>query len=140
MERRIDSTERDRIEHESWDLIGYQHVSALSNSGVAAREGRMVVHLRGENLVKSDVITGSSDPFVVFRCGSEKQKAAVKYRTLNPTWNQTFEFPVNPVQRVSGRMLLECRDHDLLRADDFWGTRRSSCARFPTTAPRRNSR
>lgn len=122
VERRIDSTERDRIEHESWDLIGYQHVSALSNSGVAAREGRMVVHLRGgENLVKSDVITGSSDPYVVFRCGSEKQKAAVKYRTLNPTWNQTFEFPVNPVQRVSGRMLLECRDHDLLRADDFLG-------------------
>ena len=122
VERRIDSSERDVIEHESWDLIGQQHVSAILSSGVAAREGRMVVSLRGgENLVKADVITGSSDPYVVVRCGSEKQKTAIKYHTLNPTWNQTFEFPVNPVQRVSGRMLLECRDHDLLSVDDFLG-------------------
>ena len=66
-------------------------------------------------------MTGSSDPYCVLRCGSDEHRSIIKYRTLNPSWGQSFEFSVSPIQRVSGRILIECRDHDLLTEDDFLG-------------------
>ena len=71
--------------------------------------------------VTADLLVGSSDPYCLLRCGSDKHKRAIKYCTLNPSWNQSFEFSVSPIQRVSGRLLIECRDHDLLSDDDFLG-------------------
>ena len=61
-------------------------------------------------MIKSDYLTGASDPYCIVRCGSEKHKSKVKYRTLNPAWHESFEFPVSALQRVTGRILIECRD------------------------------
>lgn len=39
---------------------------------------------------------GLSDPFVVFVLGSTKQKSKTIYKDLNPVYNQTFTFQVQP--------------------------------------------
>lgn len=97
-------------------------MAQMLSSAVVAREGVLVVRLKtGENLIKADMLTGSSDPYCLLRCGSDKHRSVIKYRNLNPRWDQTFEFSISPIQRVSGRLLIECRDHDMLNDDDFLG-------------------
>ena len=123
VEELIDAEEAEQIESMSWGQCGAQHVASFMSTKVKAQEGVLVVTLKsGEDLVKADVLTGSSDPYCILRCGSSNCKSAIKYVTLNPRWDQTFEFAVSPIQRLTGRLLIECRDHDLLSEDDFLGT------------------
>lgn len=34
----------------------------------------------------------TSDPLVIFRLGGKEQRSSVKYKTLNPRWEEVFEF------------------------------------------------
>lgn len=132
VEERIDVEEALLMEKQTWALSGAQHVAQMLSSAVAAREGVLIVTLKnGENLVKADLMTGTSDPYCVLRCGSDRHKSSIKYLTLNPNWNQTFEFSVSPIQRVSGRILIECRDHDILTDDDFLGNATVELSEIP---------
>eukprot|EP00740_Mantoniella_antarctica_P002132 CAMPEP_0181355426 /NCGR_PEP_ID=MMETSP1106-20121128/3892_1 /TAXON_ID=81844 /ORGANISM="Mantoniella antarctica, Strain SL-175" /LENGTH=1101 /DNA_ID=CAMNT_0023468163 /DNA_START=126 /DNA_END=3432 /DNA_ORIENTATION=- len=122
VEERIDAEQAKELETASWALAGAHDVAHILASSVVAQGGVLVVTLKtGENLIKADVLTGSSDPYCALRCGSDRHKSAIKYRTLNPSWNQSFEFSISPIQRVSGRILIECLDHDVLSDDDFLG-------------------
>ena len=70
--------------------------------------------LKGRNLAAKDK-SGTSDPFLIVTLGDTKEATSVERKTLNPEWNQTFEFPV-----VSGdSALLEavCWDKDRFRND-----------------------
>lgn len=132
VEPRIDAREALEIERRSWHVAGAHHVGSALTGGVAPRPGRVTIHLsRAENLVAADAMIGSSDPYVVLRCGSDRRQSAVRTRTLNPRWNETFEFGVNPIQRVAGRFLLELRDRDYFHADDFLGNATVEMAEVP---------
>ncbi|CAN6479703.1 unnamed protein product [Victoria cruziana] len=62
--------------------------------GVKARgEGWVltVALIEGTKLAALDS-TGLSDPYVVFSCGGKSKTSSIRFRTLNPHWNEVFEF------------------------------------------------
>ncbi|KAK3722488.1 phosphatidylserine decarboxylase [Vermiconidia calcicola] len=59
--------------------------------------------------------SGTSDPYLVLTLGDAKEATSVVSKTLNPEWNQTFEFPVTTADAA----LLEavCWDKDRFKKD-----------------------
>ncbi|EMC99012.1 hypothetical protein BAUCODRAFT_22311 [Baudoinia panamericana UAMH 10762] len=70
--------------------------------------------MRARNLAPKDK-SGTSDPFLVLTLGEAKEATSVISKTLNPEWNQTFEFPVTEADSA----LLEavCWDKDRFKKD-----------------------
>jgi Ca2+-dependent lipid-binding protein len=58
--------------------------------------------------------SGTSDPYVKFKLdGKTLYKSKVVYKNLNPTWNETFSFPVRDLDqrlyiKVGVRTYLMC--------------------------------
>lgn len=68
------------------------------------------------NLTSSDV--GLSDPYCEIQCNSIVLQTSVKWYTLNPIFNESFEIEVTNPQADIHIIL---RDKDLFSADDFLG-------------------
>ncbi|CAA0838431.1 Synaptotagmin-4 [Striga hermonthica] len=70
-----------------------------------------VTVISAENLPAKDIL-GKSDPFVVLRMKKSEQtyKTRVLNDTLNPVWNQTFDFVVE--DGLHELLILEVYDHD----------------------------
>ncbi|XP_077253770.1 C2 domain-containing protein [Tasmannia lanceolata] len=67
-----------------------------------------LVLIEAKDLVAAD-LRGTSDPYVRVHYGNMKKRTKVVYKTLNPQWNQTLEFPDD------GRPLaLHVKDHNAL--------------------------
>lgn len=65
-----------------------------SDHGVQARgDGWLltVALLEGSNLASIDS-SGYCDPFVVFTCNGKTKTSSIKFQTLDPQWNEIFEF------------------------------------------------
>lgn len=76
--------------------------------------------LSAENL-KSVDSNGKSDPMVVIKLdGVEIFKTDKKRRTLDPVWNEAFEFPI--LSRSRQPLVLEVYDWDLTNDDELLGT------------------
>lgn len=71
--------------------------------------------LEGKNLIVKDLMT--SDPYCVLRLGLQSHKSKIKYKTLNPTYNETFDFSWNGVDKLT----VEVYDKDGLTKDDHMG-------------------
>ncbi|KAI3735659.1 hypothetical protein L6452_15167 [Arctium lappa] len=67
-----------------------------------------VVLIEGRDLVAAD-IRGTSDPYVRVHYGNLKRSTKVMYKTLNPQWHQTFEFPDD-----GSLLALHVKDHNAL--------------------------
>eukprot|EP00116_Pleurobrachia_bachei_P000016 sb/3460278/ len=93
-------------------------------------------------LLKKDLI-GLSDPFVkIFLCSEQQEggdgsddsvigipaETSIQKRTLNPSWDEVFQFRVNPSRQY---LLLEVWDHNKLTSDDFLGMYRFSLFHLP---------
>eukprot|EP00771_Trimastix_marina_P002778 gnl/Trimastix_PCT/3936.p1 GENE.gnl/Trimastix_PCT/3936~~gnl/Trimastix_PCT/3936.p1 ORF type:complete len:268 (+),score=38.54 gnl/Trimastix_PCT/3936:46-849(+) len=76
-----------------------------------------VLLVAGEDLMKAD-IGGLSDPFVILSLGSSELRSSVIKETLNPTWNQVFNFNVR--DRIQA-LCLRVYDEDFIKSDDFLG-------------------
>ncbi|KAL8111083.1 hypothetical protein AgCh_026721 [Apium graveolens] len=64
-----------------------------SKSNGGSRNGWLELSLiEGRDLIAAD-IRGTSDPYVRVQYGNLKRKTKIMYKTLNPKWNQTLEFP-----------------------------------------------
>ncbi|TVU05405.1 hypothetical protein EJB05_48566 [Eragrostis curvula] len=50
-----------------------------------------VALIEGIKLAPVDA-TGSSDPYVVFTCNGKTKTSSIKFQTLEPQWNEIFEF------------------------------------------------
>uniref|UniRef100_A0A8K9UNB9 Multiple C2 domains, transmembrane 2b n=1 Tax=Oncorhynchus mykiss TaxID=8022 RepID=A0A8K9UNB9_ONCMY len=73
---------------------------------------------QGRNLVIRDRC-GTSDPYVKFKLdGKTLYKSKVVYKNLNPTWNESFSFPVRDLDQ---RLYIKVYDRDLTM-DDFMGS------------------
>ena len=69
---------------------------------------------KGKNLAPKDK-SGTSDPYLVLNLGDVREATGVVSKTLNPEWNQTFEFPV--VTADSALLEVMCWDKDRFRKD-----------------------
>ncbi|XP_058203301.1 synaptotagmin-4-like isoform X3 [Rhododendron vialii] len=75
-----------------------------------------VTVIAAENLPAVDIM-GKSDPFVVviMKKSDQKNKTRVVNNTLNPVWNQTFDFVVE--DGLHELLILEVWDHDTFGKD-----------------------
>lgn len=94
--------------------------------GVPAHGAVTVEVLNCQGLLPADTNflgTASSDPYVVLRLGSgPTQKTSTKTQTLEPVFNESFDFPVRKgAQHDAMRLVLEVWDHDTGINDDFIG-------------------
>ncbi|XP_065860725.1 uncharacterized protein [Euphorbia lathyris] len=67
-----------------------------------------LVIIEGKDLIAAD-IRGTSDPYVRVQYGNLKKRTKIMYKTLNPKWNQTLEFPDD-----GGPLMLHVKDHNAL--------------------------
>ncbi|KAL7181853.1 hypothetical protein ACSBR1_040710 [Camellia fascicularis] len=75
-----------------------------------------VTVISAENLPSVDIM-GKSDPYVVLimKKSEQKSKTRVLINTLNPVWNQTFDFVVE--DGLHDLLILEVWDHDTFGKD-----------------------
>lgn len=71
------------------------------------------------------ISTGLSDPYCWVEHGNEKLKTQTKKKTLNPRWDESFEFPVFGADR---KFKVTLWDWDQFGEDDFLGTISSDIA------------
>ena len=67
--------------------------------------------INGMDLIVSDS-TGYSDPYVTVTLGTMKYKTEVKRNTLNPIWNEAFNFSIRKNIIKNGELIIKVKDHD----------------------------
>ncbi|KAJ8773029.1 hypothetical protein K2173_028206 [Erythroxylum novogranatense] len=78
-------------------------------SGADSNNGWIeLVIIEAKDLIAAD-IRGTSDPYVKVQYGNLKKRTKVVYKTLNPQWNQTLEFPDD-----GSPLELHVKDHNAL--------------------------
>ena len=67
------------------------------------------VHCReGKNLVSMDW-NGKSDPYLVVKLGPYSSKSSIKYKTLSPSWSESFFLYYHPdIVGVMTALEVEC--------------------------------
>ncbi|XP_073100167.1 synaptotagmin-5 isoform X2 [Elaeis guineensis] len=90
--------------------------TTLRKKDVIMRGVLSVTVISAEDLPAMDVM-GKADPFVVLRMKKleTKNKTRVVNESLNPTWNQTFDFVVE--DGLHDLLILEVYDHDTFGKD-----------------------
>lgn len=63
-------------------------------------------------------LSGTSDPYVKFKCGQFKYRSNVIHRNLNPEWNEAFSFKTH---NLSLPLKVKVYDHDYGSLDDYMG-------------------
>lgn len=110
-----------------------KEVKPLEQLAIKKRSLTLAVH-SARGLMAMDR-GGTSDPFVVVSFpGLKHRKTAVQYKTLNPTWNETFVFelpfptsndkdgpPVEWGIDDEREVCLELYDYDIVGSNDFLG-------------------
>lgn len=74
-----------------------------------------LVIVEARDLVAAD-LRGTSDPYVKVQYGDLKKRTKVIFKTLNPQWHQTLEFPDD-----GSPLTLHVRDHNALLASSSIG-------------------
>uniref|UniRef100_A0AAZ3QEG9 C2 domain-containing protein n=1 Tax=Oncorhynchus tshawytscha TaxID=74940 RepID=A0AAZ3QEG9_ONCTS len=99
--------------------IFYMTLSMMGCVNESQRSYLLSINLKeGRNLVIRDRC-GTSDPYVKFKLdGKTLYKSKVVYKNLNPTWNESFSFPVRDLDQ---RLYIKVYDRDLTM-DDFMGS------------------
>lgn len=112
--------------------IKYMSLEQIYSQPRSATVGAVMVTLKkGEDLPSADP-NGYSDPYVKFKLNGDSKKSTVKRFTLNPAWNEKFEWFKVPVGEV-----LECKlmDNDTLGEDDMLGLVEIDIAKEVASSP-----
>ena len=89
-------------------------------------QGVLTLHLRKGVGLKGADLNGKSDPYVQASIGSQRKQSKVVDKTLEPVWNEEFEF-TGTLQELTARGLqLKVFDKDRLTKDDLLGEVRVS--------------
>ncbi|XP_073047805.1 uncharacterized protein [Primulina eburnea] len=82
--------------------------NSKGSHGSSANSWVELVLIEARDLVAAD-LRGTSDPFVSVHYGNLKRRTKVVYKTLDPKWHQTFEFPDD-----GSPLELHVKDHNAL--------------------------
>ncbi|OIV99891.1 hypothetical protein TanjilG_26229 [Lupinus angustifolius] len=95
---------------------GNENADTQKKREVIIRGVLSVTVISGEDLPATDLM-GKSDPFVVLtlKKGGTKNKTRVVNDSLNPVWNQTFDFVVE--DGLHDMLMVEVYDHDTFGKD-----------------------
>lgn len=92
-------------------LMGHLKIRVIEGEGLCARN---------INLIPTKKKSRHSDPFVIISYGTKAVKTSVKYKTVNPVWNETFFLNVSQFESKY-KLLLTVYDKDKYSHDDFMG-------------------
>ena len=87
------------------------HPANLAGSGV------LIVHLQQATGLKAGDRNGLSDPYVKLTLGRQTKKSKTISKTLNPTWDEAFEFRGVLRELLATPLQLECYDADTFTSD-----------------------
>ncbi|KAG5536178.1 hypothetical protein RHGRI_023835 [Rhododendron griersonianum] len=106
------------------------HDNEGSRGSISSSNGWIELTLiEARDLVAAD-IRGTSDPYVKLQHGNTKRRTKVMYKTLNPRWDQTFEFPDD------GSLLeLHVKDHNAVLPTSSIGDCVVEYQRLPPNQP-----
>uniref|UniRef100_A0A0E0DJ34 C2 domain-containing protein n=1 Tax=Oryza meridionalis TaxID=40149 RepID=A0A0E0DJ34_9ORYZ len=95
---------------------GFNRMSSRKKKEIIMRGVLSVTVISGEDLPAMDM-NGKSDPYVVLslKKSKTKYKTRVVSESLNPVWNQTFDFVVE--DGLHDMLMLEVYDHDTFSRD-----------------------
>ncbi|XP_048482459.1 rabphilin-3A [Plutella xylostella] len=89
------------------------------------RRALVVTVCKGADLPSQDS-NGYSDPFVKLHLDPDpyhkKHKTSIKWRNLNPVWNEEFLFETRPTELSRQNLTLTVWDKDYGKANDFLGS------------------
>ena len=71
--------------------------------------------------LKSADSNGFSDPYVKLSLNREKRTSKIVYKTLNPRWDEDFQFRGSFSQLMNDTLQVACWDHDRLSFNDHIG-------------------
>lgn len=86
----------------------------------------LTLHLRKGVGLKGADLNGKSDPYVQASIGSQRKQSKVVDKTLDPVWNEEFEFTGTLQELTSHGLHLKVFDKDMLTRDDLLGEVRVS--------------
>ena len=84
-------------------------------------QGVLTVHLRKGSGLKAADLNGKSDPYVQVSVGAQRKQSKVVERTLDPVWNEEFEFEGTLQELVAYGLHLKVFDKDRFTKDDPLG-------------------
>jgi len=76
------------------------------------------VKLYGAKKLPSADFNGTSDPYVVLRCGKQEVRSSVVDKSLSPFWNETLRICIPSKEAI---LKMEVWDKDQAASDDFLG-------------------
>ncbi|KAF3438565.1 hypothetical protein FNV43_RR21328 [Rhamnella rubrinervis] len=89
------------------EAVRVEDHEGAKNSSIGSENGWIeLVLIEARDLVAAD-LRGTSDPYVRVQYGNLKKRTKVMFRTLNPQWNQTLEFPDD-----GSPLILHVKDHN----------------------------
>ena len=75
--------------------------------------GTLKLLLRKAHGLDSADLNGFSDPYVILQCAGQSRKSSIKPKTLNPVWNEEFEFgDLSMAELVASGLTLTVYDCD----------------------------
>ena len=87
----------------------------------AATKGRLEVHVISARDLMAKDRGGTSDPYVLLELGKEKHRTKTIKKTLNPSWDETFDFPGTLGELVAKPLTFKLYDQDTGTMNDPLG-------------------
>ncbi|CAK7349717.1 unnamed protein product [Dovyalis caffra] len=97
-----------RLEIEAVRVNDFEGSGSRDSTSASFNGWIELVLVEAKDLIAAD-LRGTSDPYVRVQYGSLKRRTKVMFKTLNPRWNQTFEFPDD-----GSPLELHVKDHNAL--------------------------
>ena len=99
--------------------LSYVYSPNDSSVGGGPRPGLLRIQVHEAHNLPDVNGNGFSDPYVTLHCEKHKQKTKVIKKTINPTWDESFEFTIADAN--TAELVLHIKDHETLGKNTILG-------------------